>query len=498
MKDILKTSRNLLKNKSLFKIAFVITTFFFSVHIAQYLSYVAIVLIILWGIGLLIKGVAAKEVYFNKILIAFLAAGLISHIVNIFFGDASLFGTAVGMVLLLITAQFMLLFFSSKNDDIKNIRLEVYYISKIIFWCTTVINIIGLILLFVFKDTLGERIIIYDNRFVGAYTNPNMAAFNCFLCIVFGLFIANRTFCQKINKKPIKMWVYIVCATLALFVLIITDSKGSLLALMAFLCAMLLLIAYKIFKNKNFKNNVFKLLVVLVLLCSAPFMNSVFSPVLSYAVSHSNVETSVKNDNKKVEKNQSAKKNDKITFEHEKGKKDGSGRIGLYKKSFEFFTKKPILGWGCGNMLLKGEATTNNTIDNVKIDFGTKLFEAHNGYLTLLSTSGVIGFLIFAVFVLLVFFALFKNALYEVRKKILGEKAFVFAIACAFFAYAFVEPSLVYYPALVVAILWIILGYGFKLFAENNDFSEKVTKFYNKFIGFDYIKEDVKEDEISE
>ena len=492
MKDILKTSRSLLENKSLFKVAYIITTFFFSVHFVQYLSYIAIVLLILWGIWLLIKDIAAKnikKVYFWQYFTAFLAIGVLSHIINLIIGDGTLFGTAIGFVLLIITAQFMFLFFPKKDESLKNVRLEIYYIGKAIFLCTTICNIIGIIVLFIFKNSLGDRIIIYDNRFTGAYINPNMGAFDCFLCITLGLIIINRSFCSKIDKKPLNLWLYIFGAVLAFFVLIITDSKGSLLALAVFLGIMTWIVLYKAISCNDFKNNVVKLVLVVALLCSLPFMNTVCSPVMSCAVSHSKVEVKLpKNDNKTTEanKNQPDKKDDKITFEHQSGKKDGSGRVGLYKKSFEFFTEKPVLGWGCGNMLLKGNETKNNTIDNVKINFGTKLFEAHNGYLTLLSTSGVVGFLVFATIGFLILFALLKNTVFVVKKKGIGETAFIFAIVVAFCAYAFVEPSLVYYPALVVAVLWLAIGYGFKLFSENKELNEKMPKFFKKMIGFNY------------
>ena len=100
--------------------------------------------------------------------------------------------------------------------------------------------------------------------------------------------------------------------------------------------------------------------------------------------------------------------------------------------------------------------------------------------------SGVVGFLVFATIGFLILFALLKNTVFVVKKKGIGETAFIFAIVVAFCAYAFVEPSLVYYPALVVAVLWLAIGYGFKLFSENKELNEKMPKFFKKMIGFNY------------
>ena len=201
--------KSFLKNKSLFRMAFLTNVFFFSVHFLQYASYIGIVLLILWGIGLLIADIKngnIKKVYFYKFFVLFLAIGVVSHIINLITGDGRAFPSVVGAVLLIITAIFMFLFVPNKDTKKGTIERELYYVAKIYFYSTLICNIVGIILLLVFKDSLGERIIIYDNRFVGAYINPNMGAFDCFLSIASGLIISNKKFCSNIGKKPINKW----------------------------------------------------------------------------------------------------------------------------------------------------------------------------------------------------------------------------------------------------------------------------------------------------
>ena len=86
----------------------------------------------------------------------------------------------------------MYIFIPSNREKKGRIEKEIYTVGKIYLYTTFILNIIGIILLVVFKGSLGERIIIYDNRFTGVYINPNMGAFNCFLTIVFGGFITSK------------------------------------------------------------------------------------------------------------------------------------------------------------------------------------------------------------------------------------------------------------------------------------------------------------------
>ena len=198
--------KNLLKNKSLFKVAMLINIYFFSVHFLQYLSYFGIVLLVVWGIAILAYDFyykKLKKVYFCKLSLLFLVAGIVSHILNITPDEESYFSTIVGIVLLIITAIFMYIFIPTNLEKKGRISKEIYTVGKFYIYATFILNIIGIFLVLLFKSSLGERIIIYDNRFTGAYINPNMGAFNCFLTIVFAGFLTSTKFCKNIGKRKI-------------------------------------------------------------------------------------------------------------------------------------------------------------------------------------------------------------------------------------------------------------------------------------------------------
>ena len=475
--------KNLLKNKSLFKMAMLTNVYFFSVHFLQYLSYIGIVLIILWGIGILAYDSSKKrikKVYLYKFSAFFLAIGLVSHIINLCTKDGNAFSTVVGIVLLIITAIFMYIFIPSKQEKKGRIAKEIYYVGKIYLYSTFVLNIIGIVLLVVFKTSLGERIIIYDNRFVGAYINPNMGAFNCFLSIVFGGFLTNTKFCSNIGRKKInKVFVNIVLA-LSYFVIAISDSKGALLALVVYLLVFCGFTVYRAVVRRKFRHIKYAVLGILmtavVVLATTPC-----KMLMSYIVNNTSTSISV---SAMEEKEQKPKCKEEITFDHMSEKeKNGGGRLELYKKSIELFNEKPFFGWGAGNMLLMGDVTNANTIDNLRFDLGAKIFEAHNGYLTILSTSGVIGFACFAFMIGIMLYAILKNAMFKVKNRGIGKTTIGAAATIAFLVYALVEPSLVYYPTIVVSTLWFFLGAGLKTVEDNKKL--KLNSVIEKLIGYE-------------
>lgn len=459
--------KSFLKDKSLFRIAFLTNVFFFSVHFLQYVSYVGIVLILLWGIGLLIRDFAnrkIKNVFFANFSGLFLALGVVSHTVNVIMGDGKLFSTIVGAVLLIITAQFMFLFMPSRDTKKGVIERELYTLANVFYYSAVVVNIIGIILLLVFKDSLGERIIIYDNRFVGAYINPNMGAFCSFVAIVSGFLLSNKKFCANVGKKVMNKWVCLFGMLLNYFVIAISDSKGALLVLTVLLGSCSVFYIYKA-KIKPRKRHIIPALlcVLAVVVCvSAP---KPCQKLMSVVVNSADV--SVVADASSTS-DKADKSDNEITFDHQSEKeKNGGGRLTLWKQCFEFFEQKPIFGWGCGNLLLMGEHTQANTIDNLKLDLGSKLFEAHNGYLTLLASSGITGFLTFMCFVLVSVVVILKNTFLKVRYGGIGKTVFATSCVLALLVYAVVEPSLVYYPTLVVGVFWYLLGASVKWATEN-------------------------------
>ncbi len=457
MADLLKKTIN---NKSLFKAVYLTVTVFFSVQFLEYVSYVAIFIVLIWGCYLTISDVVSKrvkKVFLGKYFAVFLGLGVLSNILSIIGGYANSFGIVIGIGMLIVTAQFMYLFFANKDDKSQTAKLEIYSISKILFYIISVLNTIGFVLLIVFHQLIeifSKRLIIYDNRYSGIYMNPNMGAYNCFICIVCGVILLNKTFCGSINKKSLKLYVAIPFMAISYLSLMLSASRGAVLILTVFISV---LVAYYFFytitHKKTAKRTVAVILsIVFVILTPVAFFKGTFSSLTSYIIEKDNINIGEKVKRKATDYNDELHtKSGKITFEHITGKDDGSGRVEIYKKSFNLFLQKPILGWGNGNVLLMGD-TEKSTIENVLLQGDYKIFEAHNAYLTILSTGGILSFIVFMFCGAIILLIIFLSA----KKSFLNATLFAFITACC--AYAFVEPSMVFYPSFVVATIWFFMG----------------------------------------
>ena len=80
-----------------------------------------------------------------------------------------------------------------------------------------------------------------------------------------------------------------------------------------------------------------------------------------------------------------------------------------------------------------------------------------------------------------------KNACYKVKNRGIGKTTVGAAAKIAFLVYALVEPSIVYYPSLVVATLWFFLGAGLKCVADNEKLM--LNKTLRKIIGYEEAEE---------
>ena len=124
------------------------------------------------------------------------------------------------------------------------------------------------------------------------------------------------------------------------------------------------------------------------------------------------------------------------------------------------FRQNPIMGIGKGNIYEYGNRMFE---DGIRFSKGYGILapimtDFHNGYITIIICSGIIGFLFFSIFGL----RLFKHVTVHVfRSDGLKESVLpcMYAFLCAYLVYSFIEVGLLYNINFMVAFFWLILGY---------------------------------------
>lgn len=144
---------------------------------------------------------------------------------------------------------------------------------------------------------------------------------------------------------------------------------------------------------------------------------------------------------------------DKITFSHE-NKNIDSGRKKLWLESINLFKLSPIIGISNGNIVLYSAEYSNGALE-----YSYHKSDLHNGFLTILVSTGVIGFVLFGIFG-------FRFAKHSAQHLFLQKKTYrddvypcLFAFLFAYLIFACFEKALLYDISFMVVWFWLIMGY---------------------------------------
>ena len=124
------------------------------------------------------------------------------------------------------------------------------------------------------------------------------------------------------------------------------------------------------------------------------------------------------------------------------------------------FLQNPVLGIGKGNIFEYGNRLFEEGIKFSK-SYGMLapiMTDFHNGYITILVCSGVIGFVLIGIFAL----RFFKHITMHVfRDDSLRESVLpcMYSFMCAYAIYSCLEVGLLYNINFMVIFFWLILGY---------------------------------------
>lgn len=473
-----------LKDSSLFRKIYIIDLFFCNISFWQIPAYVFLVFLFIWGVYLAVYNQKKNHTFFKLRfglwIGAFLFFSLLSLLINF---SITIFYSFI-MFLHVIICFFV--FYGMHTEPDFDFRNELYTIARIIVYLTTIANLIGIIcLMFGFSfEWYWIKFTIYENRFTGVYVNPNLLGFVSVVSLVCCHMLYKEDFMKTVNQARVsKIWIYSCIAT-NLFSLLLCDSNASFILALAYA---IIYTGYVFFADKtaiSVSKVIIKILALLlvgtVLISSALMIRSIcqagFSVVVSKTNSIIDIITGKEDLSDAKMPELSDEENQKITFEHENSNID-SGRFKLWKESLNLFKISPVIGISNGNIVFYSEKYADNVLS-----YSYHKSDLHNGYLTILVSTGIIGFAIFCIFG-------FRFAKHTAQHLFLQKQTFrndiypcLFSFLAAYLLYALFERALLYDISFMVMWFWLMMGYASCYIAKFEPMLETQYLFHKKRI----------------
>lgn len=443
-----------LNNRSAFRICFVIASLFTMVTYLNWISYCAVGLLFFWGCKLLFDSFFAQKTYKKTPYYHYFALFFLLSIPGM---AVTLFKTPLdsllSLILMIISAMYAFIFLGMNTggaDNRKSIAEEIVACGRIIVYVTGVINIVGFILLLIFHQQIwlmDERLIIFENRYIGIYQNPNQAGYICFVSTVFALLMRNKALCALADKPRMRKRIAIPCIAMNVVTIALSASNGALLISMVFL---MFLFGFAIYKSINAKKGKQALIRsgALVLSITVMFAFNYLCRIITTSIVSSKAIVEI-NDRvpQEMQTQLEIQNQDKgLTFEHVNSE-FGSGRISLYIKGLLLICNHPLTGIGPGGVLNSG----------VKENVGG-MTDFHNAYITVAASGGILSLAVFAFIGISLFIALARAAAKNSDKKLFGALPICVSFIGAYCVYALVEPTFWYSPSFQCVSFWTVAG----------------------------------------
>lgn len=451
-----------LTDNSIFRRCYIICLFLCNVSFVQIVTYVGLVLLFIWAIFLLIYNEIKKHTFQKTRYGAWLLAYLVFTIVTAFIHINDNF--FYNIVIELHIAICFFLFYSVHTEKHLNFRRELYSICRFVVYATTVIGVVGLAFLMagISFELWWVKFIVYENRFTGLYTNPNILGFTSVVAVFCCHMLCKKDFVTLSGKDRVSRIWLAFCLAINAVSLFLCDSNA---ALVLMVCYCIFFVLYKMFgAERTFSKKQIVTKIIACALAGAFIVGMVFcvrfvcQSGMSEIMERADIITETVNDDDNEQQMFAA--TSRITFTHENKNLD-SGRLKLLRQAASLFSDFPLFGIGKGNIYNYGEEKFDNGIafsDLYGKELAQFVTDFHNGYAMILVCSGIVGFVIFSIFGLR--FA--KHiSIYVFKDENLKESILpcMYSFLCAYLVYAFFEKALLYDVSFTVLFFWLIMGY---------------------------------------
>ncbi len=448
---------------SLFRRSYIVCLFCSNISFVLIPAYAVLAVLFIWGVFLLIynevKHHTIQKTRYGLWLAAFVLSSTVTVIVHL---ASSALYNAINFMMVLHVAVCFFVFYSVHTEKELNFRRELYSVCRFIVYTTTVLGIVGLAFLMaeISFEVLWFKFIVFENRFDGMFVNPNQLGFISAAAIFCCHMLMKKDFIAISGRERVsRIWIG-SCVAVNAISLILCDSNGALVLVLGYIIFYLI---YKMFGSERklstwvvAKKALACLVAGLFIVAAIFFMRNVTQAGFSQ----------IMRDSKPVVVASSEDLADIIvegeagvTFEHV-NKNIDSGRFKLWQQAAKMFAQNPVIGIGKGNIYEYGNRLFEGGIkfsDSYGI-LAPLMTDFHNGYITIIICSGVIGFVLFCIFWL----RFFRHITVHVfREEGLSESVLpcMFAFICAYLIYSFIEVGLLFNLNFMVIFFWLIVGY---------------------------------------
>lgn len=470
-----------LKDTSLFRKIYIINLFFCNIAFLQIPAYVLLFFLFLWGVYFVCYNQRRNNTFFKLRFGLWIGAFLICTLVSILLNLSVTILYSFIMLLHVLICFFV--FYGMHTEPSFDFKSELYFIARFIVYITTIANIIGMICLtFGFSfEWYWIKFTIYENRFTGVYVNPNLLGFSSVVSIVCCHMLYKSNFINAVNQPRVsKIWI-VPCVATNLFSLMLCDSNASMVLALSYV---IVYVVYIFFADKPTVSKTKIVVKIISLVLAGSFLIGsalLFRTICQegFAVvtfkTNSFIELLTSESDNLYDKNISYKdEDDKITFGHINSNID-SGRIKLWKESYDLFKLSPIIGISNGNIVFY-----SNEYASGVLSYSYHKSDLHNGFLTILVSTGIIGFLLFGIFG----FRFAKHAAQHLfsQKKTFRNDIYpcLFAFLLAYLIYSLFEKALLYDISFIVMWFWLIMGYTSCYIAKYETMLETQYLFHKK------------------
>ena len=460
---IMSKIKKTLLDTSLFRRAYMICLVCTNISLVLIPMYVLQVLMFVWGVFLVIyneiKYRTIRRTRYGLWLVALVLATLIAGVIHI---SCAVLPNLYNLVMVLNVAICFFVYYSVHTEKELNFRRELYSFCKFMVYLTTVLGILGLA--FLLADIRFEvfifKFIIYENRFDGMFVNPNVLGLLSVIAIFCCHMLLKKDFIAISGRERVsRIWIG-SCVAVNAISLLLCDSNGALVLMIGYA---IFFVIYKMFGSESkFSKKQIITKSASCLVAGAVIVTSLFFVRTMTQQGFQQLMNAMPPSHQLIDEDmmdQLIMDEAMITFEHENTNVD-SGRFTLWEQAVTMYAHHPVLGIGKGNIYYYGRELFENGVKFSEDygDLGPFLTEFHNAYLTVLVSSGAVGFLFFVIFGVRFFTHITKHVF---RDDSLKESILpcMYAFLCSYVIYSFLEVGLLYNVTIAVFIFWMILGY---------------------------------------